>query len=105
MSEADLKRVAVEAVRQQLELSEKTRVKTSVANAVAICVTIIGATWAASWGIQNYLHDIRDGQSRIEMALSYKVSVSQFAAWANQLERANRTTVPTLIVPDTPQSK
>lgn len=98
------KALAVEAVRSHLELSDKTRVKTSIGTAVAICATIVGATWAASWGIQTYLHSIEDGQSAIVKALEYKVPQQQLASWAYALQNANRP-VPAsgLVVPDPAQ--
>lgn len=104
MSNEEIKATAVEAVREHLVLSDKTRVKTSVGTAAAVCVTIVGATWAASWGIQTYLHRIEDGQGRIESALQYKVPERQLASWAYALKNAN-TPIPAagLAVPDPAQ--
>lgn len=90
MSTEEIKATAVEAVCQHLELSEKTRVRLSVGTTIAICCSIIGATWCASWAIGNKLRDIGDGQARLESSLSYRVSVGQFASWSVQLERQNR---------------
>lgn len=100
----DVKQEAAEAVRRHLELSDKTRIKSSIGTTLSVCVTIIVATWTAAWVISNYLHDIRDGQSRIESTLNYKVSVGQFRGWVYSLDHANRTIDPAkgLSVPDVP---
>ena len=90
MSAEEVKAHAVEAVRAHLELSDKTRLRFSLFQAVAICLTIIGATWSASWAIGTRLRDISDGQSRLESALSYRVSVGQFNTWRFDFDQANR---------------
>ena len=95
----EIKRAAAEAVAKHLEISDKDRVKLSIKTAVAICLTIVGATWSAAWVVGSYLNDIRAGQERIESALNYKVSYGQFSEWVTQLDRQNRQTVPSLIVP------
>jgi hypothetical protein len=100
------KKVATEEVARRVEISEKTRLRMSLFTAIAVCLTIIGATWAASWGIQNYLHQIQDGQADIVKAMEYRVPEQQFTSWAYALQNANRP-IPAvgLIVPDPAQFK
>jgi hypothetical protein len=80
----------VEKVREQLILSDRTRVNTGLFTAISICCTIIGATWIASWQVQKYLGRIDAGQARIEAALNYKWSQAQMTSWSAALDRANR---------------
>lgn len=86
MSEEETKRIAAEAVAAHLEISEKTRVKTSVKNAFALVGTLIASTVV----VCGYLNHIVNSQERIEAALSYKVPEAQLIGFANALERQNR---------------
>jgi hypothetical protein len=98
MSEAereDAKEVAVQAVKEHLEISEKTRVRTSIKNAVGIGATVVAGTVA----VCTYLNKMSNSEDRIEATLNNKVSFSEFTSWTQALDRANRTTVPTLVVP------
>ena len=100
----ELKKHAAEVVSAKLEISEKTRVRVSIGTAIAVCATIIGATWGASWGIQNYLGDLKDGQKRMETELAYMVPESQLTAFAHALDTANRDIPPHgLTVPEPAQ--
>ncbi len=111
MSEEDIRAVAVEAVRVHLEdietrrsISDKSKLQTSVRNAFAICITIILATSGGTWAVAQRLNSIQNAQDRIEAGLNYKVGVGQFRAWAAQLDRMNRTSVPGLFVPEAPEA-
>lgn len=86
MSEDETRRIAAEAVKDHLEISEKTRVKTSVKNAAAICGSLILATVA----VCGYLNRIANAQDRIETSLTFKVPEAQLVGFANALDRANR---------------
>lgn len=86
MSEEETRRIAAETLRDHLELSEKTRVKTSVKNAFAIVGTLIAATVA----VCGYLNRISNSQERIEATLLYKVPEAQLIGFANALDRMNR---------------
>jgi hypothetical protein len=98
MSDDEIKAAAVEAVRQHLELSDKTRVRMSIKMAITVCFTIIGATWVMS----RYMLAITNGQERLEAALNSKVSYAQFEAWTRQLDRMNRVSMPAMVVPELP---
>ena len=104
MSDEEIKAQAVEAVRTHLELSEHTRIKTSLRNA---CL-IIGAFISGTIAVCTFLNRISNSQDRIEASLLYKVPEAQLTGWANALERANRTVqlkdgTLGLIVPDPQQ--
>ena len=90
MSEHDIselaKQRAAEAVAAHLEISEKTRIKTSVRNAIGIVVAVVTGTVS----VCAYLNHISNSQDRIELALTYKVPDAQLTAWANALDKANR---------------
>jgi hypothetical protein len=90
MSEDDVRAEAVKVVKEHLEISDKTRVKTSIGTAAAIIATIIGSCVGGTWAVGRYVENIEEGQSRIESIINYKVSVSQFKAWANALDKQNR---------------
>lgn len=102
MSEEEIKAAAVRVMREHLEVSEKTRVNTSIATTTALVLAIVGATWA----LAGVLHDIRDGQTRVEEGMGYKMNVAQFRAWTFALDRANRTIDPArgLNVPEVPDA-
>ena len=107
MSEDQIRAEAVRVVKEHLEISDKSRVKTSLGTAAAIIVTIIGSTIGATWAVGKYVESVNAGQERIENTLSYKVSEGQFRAWAYALNNANRTIDPArgLTVPDLPASQ
>lgn len=86
MSEEETRRIAGEALAAHLELSDKTRVKTSVRNAVMIVGSIISMTVV----VCGYLNRIATAQDRIEMSLAYKVPEAQLIGFANALDRMNR---------------
>ena len=89
MSEIEVeaaKAIAVEAVRTHLQSVEKKKFALSMGTACAL----IGAICYGTWICNNTLHDLRDGQDRIERSLSYRVSVGTFNSWAVKLERQNR---------------
>ena len=89
MSEIEVeaaKAIAVEAVRTHLQSVEKKKFALSVGTACAV----IGAICYGTWICNNTLHDLHDGQERIERSLSYRVSVGTFNSWAVKLERQNR---------------
>ena len=81
------KAIAVEAVKTHLQSVEKKKFALSVGTACAVVSAIVFGTWVCN----NTLRDLKDGQNRMETALSYRVSVGQFNAWSNQLERQNRS--------------
>lgn len=95
MSEEDIKARAVEAVREHLEVTEKTRIRTTVKSAIAV----VGAIIAATIAVCTYLNKISNSQDRVESSLHYKVSVHQFETWVSALDHQNRLAVPALIVP------
>jgi hypothetical protein len=105
MSEEEVRAAAVRVVKEHLELSDATRVKTSLATAAAIIVTIIGSTIGATWAVGKYVEGVNAGQTRIEDALTYKVSNGQFRAWTVALDKANRKLQPgqDLNVPELPE--
>jgi hypothetical protein len=80
------KAIQVEAVRKHLEISDKTRIRTSLGTAGAVCMAIIGAAFS----VTHYLDKISESQERIEASLTYKVSKTEFSDWANQLDKVNR---------------
>lgn len=90
----ELKQHAAKVVSDRLEISNKTRVRVSIGTAAAVCLTIIGATWSASWGIQSYLGDLKDGQKDLSKALAYMVPESQLTEFAHALDTANRDVLP-----------
>ncbi len=102
-------------------ISDKTKIKVSIAGVAAICVTIIGATWAArgyldDWKkeISTQFDEIKSAQAAAEndlketrTGMAYKVSSGQFEQWTNQLDKQNRSVQRSggelgLIVPDLP---
>jgi hypothetical protein len=95
MSDDDVRAKAVEAVREHLELSEKTRIKTSVRTSLGVMGSIILGTVA----VCTYLNKISNSQDRMEASLNYKVSIHQFETWVSALDHQNRMTVPALVVP------
>ena len=96
-----IKALLVGEVKDHLASVEKRKFLISIGTAVAVLGAIIYGTWVCN----NTLHDLRDGQSRIESALNYKVSVGQFGKWVSQLEKSNRVIDPVkgLQVPDAPE--
>jgi hypothetical protein len=97
MSDHDIEEVknhAAKIVSDRLEISDKTRVKVSIGTAAAICFTIIGATWGASWAVGSYLNDLKDGQKQMETTLAYMVPQSQLTSFAHALDAANRDIPP-----------
>ena len=76
----------MEAVREHLEISEKTRIKTSLRNACLIVGVFISGTVA----ICTFLNRIVNSQDRIETSLLYKVPEAQLVAWSNALDKSNR---------------
>ena len=86
MSDEEIKAQAVEAVRTHLELSEHTRIKTSLRNA---CL-IIGAFISGTIAVCTLLNRISNSQDRIEASLLYKVPEAQLTGWANAFDRSNR---------------
>lgn len=91
----DAKRIATECVQEHLEISEKTRVRTSIRNAILVGCAIVSSTAA----VCSYLNKISNGQDRIEAGLNHKVSFSTLTQWVDDLDHANRQTVPLLVVP------
>jgi hypothetical protein len=81
--------------KQTLDFGDKAKIRVNIYTAVGICVSLLTAGWLASQKLDRLI----EGQNRVERALSYKWSVSQMTAWANQLERSNRS----LIIPDPTQ--
>lgn len=82
----EARRIAVEAVKDHLEISEKTRVRTSIRNAFAIVGTLIAATVA----VCSFLNKLSNSQERIEASLLYKVPEAQLIGFANAMDRLNR---------------
>ncbi len=86
-------------------ISDRTKIKISIAGVLAICCSIIGATWAARGYLESWKGELTDHFTKIESsqnkmvadvaeakaALSYKWSANQMTIWAAQLDRANRT--------------
>jgi hypothetical protein len=91
---------ATEAVREHLEISEKTRIKATLRQTIAIIAAIVIGVAAAC----TFLNRLVNGQDRIEVTMGYMVPQSQFSSWANALDKANRDLPPHgLTVPDTYQ--
>jgi uncharacterized membrane protein len=93
----EARRIAAEAVKDHLEITEKTRLKTSIKNAAGIMTSVVIATVA----VCTLLNKISNSQDRIELSLGYKVSEEQFKDWAADLATLNRTIDPAkgLVVP------
>lgn len=105
MSEEDIREharvVAAEEVASQLKTVNKTMAFKSLRNLIILSFTIISTTWSAAWIVNTTLHDLKDSTNRIEGALNYKVSETQFTSWANALDKQNRNKLPGgLEVPD-----
>jgi hypothetical protein len=91
---------AAEVVREHLEITEKTRIKATLRQTIAIIASIIIGVAAAC----TFLNRLLNGQERIEQTMGYMVPQSQFSSWANALDKANRNLPPHgLTVPDTYQ--
>lgn len=87
MSDEEIRSQAVEVVREHLELSDKTRIRTNLRNAVLI----IGAIVTGTVAVCTYLNRISTSQDRIEASLLYKVPEGELVSWANALDKANRS--------------
>jgi hypothetical protein len=83
------KKHATEAVAEALEVSDRTKVKTSLRNAYLIVVTIVGATAA----VCAYLNRLSNSQERMEEQMAWKVPEEQLVDTMIALERGNRDLV------------
>lgn len=85
-------------------ISDKTKIKFSIAGVIAICSTLIGATWYTRGTIEDWRGDLSAHFSAIEKsqdklvaqltatnnALNYKWTTSQMEQWTNALDKTNR---------------
>lgn len=86
-------------------VSDRTKIKVSIALALSICATIIGATWAARGYLEGWKGDLSDHFQKVESSqakiasdlaltrasLTFKWSESQMVIWAAALDKSNRS--------------
>ncbi len=86
-------------------VSDRTKIKVSIALALSVCVTIVASTWAARGYLEGWKGDLSDHFQKIESSqmkvaadlaatrasLTYKWSESQMVIWAASLDKQNRS--------------
>lgn len=86
-------------------VSDRTKIKVSIALALTICATIVASTWAARGYLESWKGDLADHFQKIEASqskvaadlaatrssLSYKWSEGQMVVWAAALDKQNRS--------------
>jgi hypothetical protein len=86
-------------------VSDRTKIKVSIALALSVCITIVASTWAARGYLEGWKGDLADHFQKVEASqtkiasdlaatrasLTYKWSESQMVIWAAALDKQNRT--------------
>ena len=90
--------------REPAWISDKTKIKISIAGVVAICLTIMSSTWVARGYVEAFKQDLAAHFTALQASqdsiasdlkdtknsLGYKWTTGQMAAWASQLDKSNR---------------